>query len=110
MDLALDIFSWICLVGGGAFAIVSGVGMLRLPDLFARMHAAGISDTLAAGLILLGLMLQSGLSLNLVKLALIMIFILFTSPTATHALAKAALHGGLRPLSHDGKGGGSSKT
>ena len=53
MELALDILSWICLIAGGAFAIISGIGLVRLPDLFARMHAAGIGDTLAAGLILL---------------------------------------------------------
>ncbi len=110
MDLALDILSWVCLLAGGAFAIVSGIGLIRLPDLYSRMHASGIADTLAAGLILAGLMLQSGWSLNLVKLTLILVFILFTSPTATHALAKAALHGGLKPLTGKDPGGASSKT
>ncbi len=110
MELALDILSWGCLLAGGAFAIISGIGLVRLPDLFSRMHAAGIGDTLGAGLILAGLMLQAGWSLNLIKLVLILIFILFTSPTATHALAKAALHGGLKPLSNGGPGGTSSKT
>ena len=98
MDLALDILSWICLVSGALFGVVAGIGLIRLPDLFTLMHAAGIGDTLATGLILLGLMLQSGWSLNLAKLALILIFIVFTSPTATHAVAKAALHGRLHPL------------
>ncbi len=110
METLLDILSWICLLAGVGFAIVAGLGLLRLPDLFSRMHAAGIGDTLAAGLILAGLMLQAGWSLNLIKLVLILIFILFTSPTATHALAKAALHGGLKPLTNDDAGGASSKT
>lgn len=110
MDLALDMLSWACMLAGGGFAIVSGIGLIRLPDLFSRMHAAGIADTLAAGLILAGLMLQAGWSLNLTKLALILVFILFTNPTATHALAKAALHGGLKPLTKMDPGGPSSKT
>ena len=47
--------------------------------------------------VLIGLMLQAGLSIVTIKLALIVVFILFTSPTSTHALAQAALHGGVRP-------------
>ena len=98
MELALDILSWLCLVTGAAFGIIAGIGMIRLPDLFSRMHAAGIADTLAAALILIGLMLQSGWSLILAKLLLILAFILLTSPTATHALAKAALTGKVKPM------------
>ncbi len=110
MDLVLDVVSWFCLVTGGLFGIIAGLGLVRLPDLFTRMHAAGIGDTLAAGLIVLGLVLQAGPTLNLVKLALIMVFIIFTSPTSTHALAKAALHGGVRPLLDPDKDDSSSKT
>jgi multicomponent Na+:H+ antiporter subunit G len=61
------------------------------------MHGAGIIDTLGAGAIMAGLMVQAGFSIVTVKLGLIVIFILFTSPTATHALARAALHGGVNP-------------
>ena len=103
MALALDILSWLCLLAGALFGVTTGIGLVRLPDLFTRMHAAGIGDTLAAGLIFLGLALQAGLTINLVKLVLIMIFIIFTSPTSTHALAKAALHGGVKPLLDPGK-------
>ena len=72
--------------------------MHRFPDFFSRMHAASVTDTLGGTLILFGLMLQSGgQMLVLIKLVLIVLFILITSPTASHALAKAALHGGLRP-------------
>ncbi len=111
METLLDILSWICLLAGVGFAVVAGLGLLRLPDLFCRMHGAGIGDTLAAGLIILGLMLQSGFTLNLAKLALVMVFILFTSPTSTNALAKAALLGGVRPLVDDeAKDGLKSKT
>ncbi len=96
--LSVDLVSWIFLLGGGFFAIVGAIGLLRFPDLFTRMHAAGITDTLGAGLILIGLMFQAGEGLVAVKLFLILAFLLFTSPTSTHALAKAALHGKRKPL------------
>lgn len=97
MGLLVDVLSWICLLTGGASAVISGIGVLRLPDFFSRIHAAGITDTLAAGLLLLGLALQAGMVLATVKLFLIFLFLTFTSPTASHALAKAAIHGGVRP-------------
>lgn len=104
---AVDLLSWFCLLGGGFFGIVGGIGLLRFPDLFTRLHAAGVTDTLGAALILIGLMLQAGASLVTVKLVLILFFGLFTSPTATHALAKAALHGKLKPVLQR-RGGGLS--
>lgn len=97
MDLVLDIASWFCLVSGAILAVIGGIGMIRLPDLFSRMHAAGVADTLAVALIVVGMMLQAGFGLNFAKLVLILAFIFFTSPTATHAVAKAALHGGEKP-------------
>lgn len=101
MNIAVDIASWIFLSAGGFFCIVGGLGLLRMPDFFTRMHAASVTDTLGAGLILAGLMLQSGLTLDAVKLAVIGLLIFFTSPAATHALAKAALGRGLKPLLHE---------
>ncbi len=77
--------------------IIGAIGMIRLPDVFARMHGAGIIDTLGLGAIMAGLMVQGGLTIVTVKLGLIVIFIVFTGPTATHALARAALHGGVTP-------------
>lgn len=100
MALALDILSWLLLLGGGVFLVTGGIGVLRLPDFFTRLHAAGLTDTLGAALTLLGLVLQAGLTLVTLKLLLIFAFLFFTSPTATHALAKAALHGGVRPLTY----------
>lgn len=100
MDLVLEVIAWICLIAGGGFVLAGGIGLLRLPDFFTRLHAAGVTDTMGAGLILVGLMVEGGLSQTSIKLLLILFFMLFTSPTATHALAKAALHGGLVPLVH----------
>ncbi len=98
MEILRDIASWALLVSGGGFCISGGLGLLRLPDVYARMHAAGITDTLGAGLMLGGLMLQGGLSLVSVKLFLILVFLLFTSPTSTYALANAAYRRGVAPL------------
>lgn len=97
MGVIVDGLSWALLLSGSFFVVVSAVGVLRMPDFFTRLHAAGIIDTLGVMLIVAGLMLQAGFTLASVKLFLIFVFVLFTTPTATHALAKAALHGGLRP-------------
>ncbi len=86
-----DGLSWLALLGGVFFIIVGGAGTLRMPDFYTRLHAAGVTDTMGAGLVLLGLMIQAGLTLITVKLALIWLFLWFTSPTASHALARAAL-------------------
>ena len=90
--------SWALLVGGGFFCIVGALGMLRMPDFYTRMHAASLIDTLGAGLMLAGLVLQAGLTLVAAKLAMVGLLILFASPTATHALARAAMTRGLEPL------------
>ena len=97
MESVLLIGSWVCLGVGSLFAMVGGIGLVRLPDLFSRMHGGGITDSLGAGLVLLGLMLHSGLSLATFKLAMILFLLLVTSPTSTHVLAKAALSHGVSP-------------
>jgi len=98
MSAVADIGSWICLAAGGLFCVVGGLGLLRMPDFYTRVHAASVTDTLGAGLVLLGLILQAGWTLVAVKLVVIGLLIFFTSPAATHALAKAALGHGLEPL------------
>jgi multicomponent Na+:H+ antiporter subunit G len=98
MSIAVDILSWVCLVAGGAFCAVGALGLVRMPDFYTRMHGAGITDTAGAGLMLAGMILQAGFTLIAVKLLMIGLLLLFTSPTATHALAKAALARGLQPL------------
>ena len=95
--MIIDILSWICLLSGGLLGVVGGIGIHRFPDFYSRQHAAGITDTLCAILILLGLGLQAGMSLAAFKLALIFVFLFLTSPTASHAVANAAMHGGLKP-------------
>lgn len=94
----VDVISWISLGMGGFLVIVGGIGLLRLPDFFSRLHAASITDTLGTILMVTGLILQDGGSLVTVKLILILGFLFLTSPTATHALANSALHGGVKPV------------
>lgn len=108
MALAVDLLSWALILVGGAFGIIGGIGLLRLPDFFTRIHAAGITDSMCAPCIIAGLMLQSGFTLVTVKLAFLIVFLFLTSPTASHALAKAALHGGLEPGKHHDAGRGSA--
>jgi len=95
--MLLDVASWALLLVGGAFCVIGAIGLLRMPGFFTRMHAASIVDTLGAAFILLGLMLQTGLTLVTVKLIAIGVLLFFTSPVATHALARAALARGVQP-------------
>ncbi|WP_372942329.1 monovalent cation/H(+) antiporter subunit G [Shewanella sp.] len=97
IDFALDILSWILLVLGGACVLIGGIGGLRLPNFYTRIHAASLTDTMATILIFVGIILQAGLSLAAIKLFAIMLFLLLTGPTATYALANAALLSGLKP-------------
>ncbi len=98
IDTVLYWGSWICLLGGSFFILVSSLAVLRLPDYFSRIHGAGITDTLGAGLILLGLAFQAGLSLVTVKLFLVLVFMMLTGPVTVHALAKSAYRLGLKPV------------
>lgn len=95
--MLFDIVSWVLLVIGGAFCVIGATGLLRMPDFFTRQHAAGLVDTLGAAFILLGLMLQAGPTLVTVKLVAIGVLLFFTSPVATHALARAAIARGVEP-------------
>lgn len=97
MSMLLDWLSYLFLFLGSALCITGGVGLLRFPDFFSRVHATSVTETLAAPLLLVGLMLQMQWSLETVKVLMILVFILATNPTASHAMAKAAFHGGLRP-------------
>ena len=109
MGVLADIVTFFCLIGGIASMLIGSYGLLKLPDLFARMHAAGMVDTLGLGLIIVGLIVQAGVSLISFKLFLIIVFVLYTGPAVTHALAQAALNAGIKPVLHDDdKEGGAS--
>lgn len=101
MSQVIDILGGISLLAGSLFCITGAVGMLRMPDFYTRVHAASLIETAGAGFILLGLLLQAGFTLVAAKLLMIGLLILFASPTASHALARAALLRGLEPLGSD---------
>lgn len=100
-EWVVNLISWALLLAGGAFGIIGGIGLLRFPDFYARMHAAGLTETLCAICIIFGLVLQAGISLLSLKLLLILLFLLFTAPTATHAVARAAMIDELEPVLSD---------
>ena len=98
MDTFLNILSGLFLLVGGFLCISGGVGILRFPDFHTRMHAVGVSDTLATAMILIGLMLQIPDGLVVLKLIIILVMTLFISPTASHALSKAAMNNDVKPM------------
>jgi multicomponent Na+:H+ antiporter subunit G len=97
VEAVRELLSWALIVSGGVFCVIGGIGVLRMPEFYARMHAAGVTDTLGAALVLIGLMLQPADWTVTVKLAVILVFLFSTSPTAAHALIHAA-HGNGQPL------------
>ena len=108
IDLALvqSILGWVFIVAGGAFVVIGAVGTLRFPDFWSRLHAASITDSAGVILMLVGMGIEAGFTLITVKLVLIGIFLFITGPTATHAVANAALVSGLRPPEGEGLTGG----
>jgi len=106
INIIIDISSALFLLIGSFLVVSGGIGILRFPDFYTRMHAAGVTDTLATAMILIGLMLQIPDGIVVVKLVIILLMTLLISPTASHALAQAALRNGLMPKlnkAHDSK-------
>lgn len=93
----VEFISCVFLATGSFFSVVGGIGIVRLPELFSRMHSAGITDTIGAGFIIIGLVLQAGFSPIAFKLAVIMFFLTITSPSSSHALARSAITRGFLP-------------
>ncbi|MBM3532304.1 MAG: monovalent cation/H(+) antiporter subunit G [Alphaproteobacteria bacterium] len=101
MSLLADIISWALILAGSFFTLAGAFGIIRFPDLYTRMHASGVIDPFGVSLILVGLIVQAGLSLISVKLTILILFLGLTSPVACHALGRAARHRGLKPLLAD---------
>jgi len=97
MDIALQYLSWVMIAFGSFVVVVGALGLIRMPDVFTRMHAAGMIDTFGATLLLVGMALTAGLSLVTLKLFVLWLLFIFTSPVTGHALARAALYAGVRP-------------
>jgi len=101
-------FSILFISLGILFILVGSIGILRLPDFFSRSHAVSKSDTIGVFFVIIGLIVYEGATLSSAKLFLIVLFIALSNPIGTHALARAALKKGLKPLLHDDKKGGRS--
>jgi multicomponent Na+:H+ antiporter subunit G len=107
MTLIVDIASWALILVGSFFTIVGAFGLVRMPEVFTRMHAASVTDTLGVGFLIVGMSLQAGLGLVTLKLMFLLALFIFTAPVVTHALAQACLHEGIKPqLSEDRRGDG----
>lgn len=98
LQIPIDILSGVLLVTGAAFYLIGAIGLNRMPDVFTRMHAISVSDTLGVGLLVLGMLLQAGPTLIAFKLVVIYALLFLTGPISSHALARAALHDGEDPL------------
>ena len=83
MDLFIDLLTGLCFFLGSLCIIIGACGLIKLPDVFSRIHAAGMIDTGGTAFFILGMIIQSGWSLITVKLLLIGIFIFFTSPVTS---------------------------
>jgi multicomponent Na+:H+ antiporter subunit G len=110
MEMLLGALSWVSILAGLFFMLVGTLGVLRMPDMYTRLHAAGMTDTMGAGFLLLGMAFHTVIDmmhgetsywLVLVRLLFVYMFLLFTSPIATHALARAGLAGGLELWTND---------
>jgi multicomponent Na+:H+ antiporter subunit G len=85
---------------GGTFVLIGGIGVVRLPDFYTRIHAAGVTEVLGMILMLAGIMLWLGPSLDAAKVAAVMAFLLLSGPTSAYALANAAWLSGVKPKLH----------
>lgn len=104
-----ELLAWPFMMAGSFLYLVGSLGLMRMPDVYTRMHATSVSDTLGAGLLLIGMMLTAGFSLITAKLLVILLILLYTGPVATHALARAARYAKVEPILHKAKGTKSSK-
>lgn len=109
MTVLIDALSWICILLGSFFTVVGAFGLVRMPEVFTRMHAQSVTDTLGVGFLILGMGLQAGLSLVTLKLLFLLALFFFTSPVVTHALARACMHENVRPMLNEDRRSGASR-
>ncbi|MEE9233087.1 MAG: monovalent cation/H(+) antiporter subunit G [Nitrospirales bacterium] len=93
----MSVMGIVLIVAGLFFLIVAAIGMLRLPDVFSRSHALSLTDSLGAFLVLAGLALYQGFSINLLKIVMVLALIYLINPVVSHATIRAALRSGLKP-------------
>ncbi len=108
--LFVDVLSWALILLGSFFTVVGALGLVRMPDVFTRMHAASVTETLGVGFLILGMCLQAGLGLVTLKLFFLLALFFFTAPVVTHALAQACMHEGIRPVLAEDRRGAKKST
>ena len=101
LHIFVGVISWVAILGGSAFMIIGAVGALRFPDFWTRVHAVSVTDSAGMLLLTLGMCVQGGFTLVTVKLIIIGVFLFITGPTATHAVANAAMVSGFLPKGAD---------
>jgi multicomponent Na+:H+ antiporter subunit G len=99
----VNIMSFAFMLAGGFFMLSGALGILRMPDFFTRIHPSGIIDSFGAPLVLVGVAMHYGFSFMTLKIILLILLLLITNPTSTHALAQSAILGRLKPLLRDKK-------
>ena len=97
-QMLITILSGFFIACGVVALLIGSLGLLRLPDVYCRIHAVGMIDTAGASFIILGMIIHEGFTLVTVKLVLIGVFMFFTSPIATHAVAQVAYISGVVPV------------
>ena len=102
MDIT-SVIAGLFIFTGVFFIFVAAIGVVRFPDFYSRIHPAGKCDTMGQAMVFIGLIIFEGFTLVSVKMLIIIVFIFFVNPTATHALANSALIMGLKPWTKDGK-------
>lgn len=89
-----EIFACIFMLAGAVVFLGSAIGMLRLPDFYARIHASGNSETLGTLLAMIGLIILEGPTLTAAKIAFVFLFVALGNPIGSHILSKAAYKSG----------------
>ncbi len=93
----------VLIIAGAFFLSVAAIGMLRFPDVFTRSHALGLTDTFGALLMLLGLAIHQGPTLNALKILVVLVLLFLLNPMISHAIVRAALRAGITPWTKEGK-------
>jgi multicomponent Na+:H+ antiporter subunit G len=91
---AAEVVASAFILAGSALALLAGIGIVRLPDVFARMHAATKPATLGLALICVGAAITDARVSDVAKLALVVALQFFTAPVGAHMVGRAAYHAG----------------
>lgn len=98
MSTIIDLISAVLVISGSIFVVIGAIGFLRMPDIYTRMHAASVIETLGAGLLIAGMLLQAPTIFVAFKLLVLAALFFFFGPVASHAIAQAALSAGVSPI------------